>query len=592
MEKEIVKETSTVAKIRVTNKVLVKILIPVFTIGLVSIISLVYMFNALNHNQISSKELTRDGIANLAAIDELGLNLQVSMRYILSVCATPEDSDLYDFVVAELETLKAKQEKYINKLQENKHLFSEQEQKALAEMQESFHKIQVRGLEIVETARKTKGNTCAAVIQEFKTWSDTIEADIDQLIIANDKFIEECKEHQLKTFKMAMVICLIFIIIMIVIIALTIVVIYRAIIKPLQDQEKQLNEMIQDINEGRGDLTKRVAVRTQDEIGAVANGINAFIATLQRIMGNIITNSQTLDRVVGNVAENVSSSNDNARDVSAIMEELAATMEEVAATTNTVNQSTDTVSKKVVTFNMRTKDISTYAKDMKKTADKVRDIAEENKKETTKIVERINSELTEALANSKNVEEIEKLTKEILDISSQTNLLALNASIEAARAGEAGRGFAVVAEEIRQLADSSRDTANNIQVINEKVIKSVQELANSSERMIEYVNHTVLHDYDSFVQMANRYSTDASHIDTNMEEYENGISEIEKEISEMTSAIEGISDSIDESAQGVSQAAESIESLVHSISEVSEDMEENKTVSQNLKQEADNFSEV
>ena len=125
--------------------------------------------------------------------------------------------------------------------------------------------------------------------------------------------------------------------------------------------------------------------------------------------------------------------------------------------------------------------------------------AKENMEYTNRVVGEITSELQTALENSKSVDEVSKLTDEILSISSQTNLLALNASIEAARAGEAGKGFAVVADEIRQLADSSRETANNIQRINEMVIDAVKGLAASSEKIIAYINETVLPDYESFV---------------------------------------------------------------------------------------------
>ena len=229
---------------------------------------------------------------------------------------------------------------------------------------------------------------------------------------------------------------------------------------------------------------------------------------------------------------------------------------------------------------------------MKTNADEVKAKAVENRKKTTVIIDEINTKLNLALENSKSVEEIEKLTADILSISSQTNLLALNASIEAARAGEAGKGFAVVADEIRQLADSSRDTANNIQAINARVIDSVQELSSSSEQMIKYVNETVLSDYNAFVDMGNQYSEDASHIDVSMKEYASDISEIEEEIKQMTDAVQGISDAVDESAKGVTQAAESIESLVQSIAQVTSEMEDNKAIAETLKSEADNFEKV
>ena len=117
--------------------------------------------------------------------------------------------------------------------------------------------------------------------------------------------------------------------------------------------------------------------------------------------------------------------------------------------------------------------MSQYAKEMKKRATALEESAKSNMSSTNLIVTNITNEMQQALNKSNEVEKLSRLTEDILSISSQTNLLALNASIEAARAGEAGKGFAVVADEIRQLADSSRGTANNIQSINEIESKEI-----------------------------------------------------------------------------------------------------------------------
>ena len=110
-----------------------------------------------------------------------------------------------------------------------------------------------------------------------------------------------------------------------------------------------------------------------------------------------------------------------------------------------------------------------------------------NSKKNTVGMMTSNSELLEvAIENSRSVEKINSLTSEILSISSQTNLLALNASIEAARAGDAGKGFSVVADEIRVLADNSRDTANNIQHISVAVTQAVEELARDANEMLNF----------------------------------------------------------------------------------------------------------
>ncbi|MCI7129993.1 MAG: methyl-accepting chemotaxis protein [Lachnospiraceae bacterium] len=351
----------------------------------------------------------------------------------------------------------------------------------------------------------------------------------------------------------------------------------------------KLDEIIESIEDGHGDLSKRLMVLNQDEMGRLAADVNRFLDILERIMKKINLDSSTLASIVQDVTEKADNSNSSACDVSAVAEQLSATMEEVASTVSNVDENANRVMDELGKLQQTTEQILAYSDEMKNRADELCASAQNNKAETGRMIAPIIDKIKRAVENSKNVEKVNELTDEILSISSQTNLLSLNASIEAARAGEAGKGFAVVADEIRLLADSSKETASNIQGINSMVIDLVRELIDNSNEILHYVESTILPDYDNFVSSGRHYSDDAAHINDQMIHYAERSNEILTMVSEMVDSINGITDAVDEGANGVSSVADSIQTLVSEISVISTRMTENQQIAGSLQDEAKQF---
>lgn len=363
----------------------------------------------------------------------------------------------------------------------------------------------------------------------------------------------------------------------------------RKVVNPIVKTNKELKEISALINDNNGDLTKRVNVKSSDEIGQLAQGINQFLDILQNTIGKIVEGSKNLDNMINSVGENVTVSNDNAQDVSSAMEELSATMQEIAATIQTVNDNTESVGKNVVDIADKTGQINNYSQDMRERADSLAKSADENKRTTDEMIGNIVGTLKKAIEDSKSVERVNELTGEILNISSQTNLLALNASIEAARAGEAGKGFAVVADEIRQLADSSRDTANNIQAINEHVTSAVYQLIDNSNKIIKYIEETILADYDSFVQAGAQYNEDACYISETMQEFAEKTEKLKELMKNTVESIEGISSGVEQSANAVTSSAVSTSQLVEQMNSIDKEMSESRNTVGELKAQTDVF---
>ena len=574
------------------STVLIKLLGPVIALGLLTMITAVVGLQSMIAVQKASKTVSGNGFRALICFDEINKDFIQTQKYCLAVCGEPDNEGLYEYVVGQLKEFQSDVASYEEELLAMDDYFSDSDITTMNAVFSAMDNAQQETVELMTKAMSGDKDIISEANQVMQEWSKNIGDNLDTLITSNDEVIKANVEKQEKIYNANRATAFVLMGISVVLFIITVVVAVETIVKPLRRQNKQLSDIIDNINNGKGDLTMRVDVKSHDEIGQSAIGINHFIETLQNIMSKIINNSNVLDGVVGKVAESVNSSSDSANDISAIMEELSATMEEVSATTGGVSSNTASAEEKVKDMAEQTKIISQYAQKMKGRAVTLEQTANDNKNSTSQVINDITGELNTALENSRSVEKVAQLTEDILSISSQTNLLALNASIEAARAGEAGKGFAVVADEIRQLADSSRETANNIQTINEQVIEAVNGLVKASERIISYINENILPDYEAFVQGGRQYSEDAVHIDDSMAEYEKSAEEILSTMIEITDAIEGINKAVEESANGVTDAAVNVDSLVQSMSEVHGKMEENSSVAKNLKDESANFVNV
>lgn len=365
--------------------------------------------------------------------------------------------------------------------------------------------------------------------------------------------------------------------------------VFVLIIRKLIVANREINDIINGIDQSQGDLTKRISILSNDEIADLGNGINTFMGKLQSIMKMIIENSRKLEEVVSEVQESVRTSNDSASDLSAVTQELSATMQEVGHSATIINQNAESVRSEVEIIADKSNSINDYSRKMKENADTMESNAKSNMQETSTKVQEILEVLNQAIEESRSVEQVNGLTNDILSISSQTNLLALNASIEAARAGDAGKGFAVVADEIRQLADSSRATANRIQEINGVVTNAVQNLAGHSNNLVEYMTNSILPEFENFVSSGEQYRDNATYIEGVMNEFTAKTDDLKRAVDEIATSIETITDAIEEGARGVTGAAESTQVLVGDMENISNRMEENQQIAAALQKETDVF---
>lgn len=261
---------------------------------------------------------------------------------------------------------------------------------------------------------------------------------------------------------------------------------------------------------------------------------------------------------------------------------MASTAEEINAQLTDVEDATASIGAEVV-------DGRNKAKDIKAEADSIKDEAAAKKIDTGAKVEALSHVLEKSVKEAEQVKQIADLTNDILDIASQTNLLALNASIEAARAGEAGKGFAVVADEISSLAANSRDTAGNIQQISGQVTAAVQSLSENATQVVEFINQTVLADYDTFVDTGEKYENAASVINDMLETFEDKANNLNVIMSEMTEAVGMIANSVQESSHAINISANSATEIVVEMQDIGNAIVQNNEVTGKLNDSTQKF---
>lgn len=373
---------------------------------------------------------------------------------------------------------------------------------------------------------------------------------------------------------------------------ITIVVAYITIVKPLKNTQKQLNILLEKLENNQGDLSVRIQTKKKDEIGRLVFGINLFLDRLQIIMQSIEKHSLSLDDSSRSIVEKVGSSTESTDSLTGETAELCNEIEIISDAIDAINQDMQLLDDSSSSISEATISGKSYADAMKGRADDIKTLADTSKSESLSITSSLETDLRTSVESSKSVNAIRDLTDEILSIASQTNLLALNASIEAARAGEAGRGFAVVADEIRQLADNSRNTANSIQEISEQVISSVEQLAEASDKLLTYVTSDVLDDYDKFVTASQQYAEDADTLKNIMTDFDARTSALLESSSRVGDKINQISSAIDNEKERVSSLSTIVEGLSSNMVEIQDFTNINDSVSSELKQEISKFQVI
>jgi methyl-accepting chemotaxis protein len=327
----------------------------------------------------------------------------------------------------------------------------------------------------------------------------------------------------------------------------------------------------------------------KDEFGQIIKAEGISRREFRRILNEVIAQTSSVANIIDSSNSNMTKLGLELERISETVEQLSAGFEETSAATHEIDLSSNEIGKAVENIAAKAQNGSISAGEISSRANQLKGSAIESQRNSQTISSSLDKKLKQSIEQTKEVEQINALTQSILEITAQTNLLALNAAIEAARAGEAGKGFAVVAEEIRTLAEISKESAIKIQQVTNNVVAAVNGLKNSSNEVLNFIEVQVVPDYEKLVSTGDQYSKDALSFNELVTDLSATSEELLSTIQNIIRAISEVGISSEDGAKGITDIALKTSNIVAMSNSVIEESNRSKEIATNLAKLISNF---
>lgn len=358
---------------------------------------------------------------------------------------------------------------------------------------------------------------------------------------------------------------------------------------------KYLTKSINRVNElamaiANGDLAQKLNITSESEIGKIENHLNKISENIRTLITTITDNSADVSLISEGLTAAVEETTIRLEDINKFVKKVNSSVQESSSSNEEIAASIEEIDSSVNELALKAKDGSDLSCQIKNRASIIKTKSKESNEKANLLYKEKQAKILRSIEDGNVVYEIKNMAETIGNIANQTNLLALNAAIEAARAGEQGRGFSIVADEVRKLAEQSSITVTSIQETVSKVQEVFRNLSSNAQEILNFIDETIISDYNDSVKMSNQYEEDAEYVSSMSNDIAIMTEEISKTISQVSQAVQNLVDLTQDSAEGSNEISTSVEEVAQAMLEVSEIVKNQAESAETLTAKVENFN--
>lgn len=353
--------------------------------------------------------------------------------------------------------------------------------------------------------------------------------------------------------------------VMLIVVAVMTAVSVRKSLAPMETMKKFVKEKV---------IGTQICHQQKNEIAEIRYLIQEMEDKFIGVIRQTKAESDNIHERMQGTNSKVVSINENIMEIGAAMEETGANIDSQTANITMIDEACGSAAQSIIHLADEAQEMAANAKEVACRVESMAKELLEDKESATQVAAESKERMQKAMQGAEVIGEIANVSSAIQEIASQTNLLALNASIEAARAGEAGKGFAVVAEEIKKLSEDTNEEISKVNDLTAKVFESVKALSRESNAVLEFINGTVMSDYNKLETLVTEYQKDTGYYNQASESIGASAESVRDSVDSINEMIDSISTAQKELSDAATSVNENLQKITYSSENMSQETKE------------------